>query len=647
MSIIAILISLAMMLTGASVDGQPQEAFRTLVLHDISITYNDQNVTLAPSLVLGASTDGEKAVFDLGVLTEDDTLFPMQIGVNDEGVTALLQNGDVAVRVSADALYALTESLSEQFAGIMDNFTTGMESAIEGDDSQLLPILMNEYIPAYAALIEAAGDPEYQKDVRAKAEAAYDRIVDRGEGTPVTELVEGESYELTAYSYSIEGDKLAELADAVYTCDDTLSAFYNALFKLYSVMPEESGLNGLTSFADLFAKFNLDMRIDMEEKTSGDGEVMLEDAVLTLDMSRMIETMSAGEDAQELPKFAPIVMNIHAVKANGVEEVEVSSDFDADEVGMDLNVDARSEEDGGMRMNMTMALRQGGASIVDMDIAMNRVVGSEESTTKLDYGFSAEGARLSYSINSVEQSNGVSENRVDVSGAVNGMEFGLGFCLDVTYDLIEDQANGHEAFVINDLSEEGLKALSEDQAFGAIMMQALGSLSGDAQKLMADESVQELVGLFGASEDAYEDDDIEDDDDFYADDGFEYEEPEDDGVLPFNTPEITWLPEGWKIDEVNTDTAYDMVDVAISDGGYDNYAYVIFYSDTDNIQTSYVVAEDGSVGPVNGREITVYDYGDGSLYVMLTESGVSANISITSPTIDMETIGKLVAGIKF
>ena len=164
-NILAILLSFAMMLTGAGVDGQSAEVSRTLVVHDISVTYNDESVDLPYSLVAGVDTDGKKAVFDLGLVTEDETLFPIQLGVDEAGLTLLVENADTAVRVTADAF----EGFSEQLGANIEAMTAQMQGQM-GGDSELTAVVMNDLIPAYAGMIEAVKDQSFVEQVQKDAE---------------------------------------------------------------------------------------------------------------------------------------------------------------------------------------------------------------------------------------------------------------------------------------------------------------------------------------------------------------------------------------------------------------------------------------------------------------------------------------------
>ena len=54
--------------------------------------------------------------------------------------------------------------------------------------------------------------------------------------------------------------------------------------------------------------------------------------------------------------------------------------------------------------------------------------------------------------------------------------------------------------MIEDLSEEGLQALTSDEAFQGKIMQVVGRFMQDAQKVMTDGGVQTMMQMFAPSE---------------------------------------------------------------------------------------------------------------------------------------------------
>ena len=642
-NILAILLSFAMMLTGAGGEGQPAEAARTLVLHNVSITYNGETVNLAPALRLGAATDGEKAVFNAGVDVDGDTLFPMQLGVGENGVTALFEKSDVAVNVSADALNALSEQANQMLSGLA-----------QGDDesAQLFSFLMDEYMPAYAGMLEAVQDADFREAFMKQSSALYGEMIDRGEGTPVTETIDGEEYALNEYNYTVDSGKMAEFIDAFYTSNDVMKAYYDAMFKMYALMPEESGLNDMHSYVDMFDKLNLNMTMDVNEKMSDDGEIDLMDAVLTIDISSMVEAM--GEmDNGDLLEIPPYVMNIQSSQVGEAKNATLTSSYAIDNAAIDMNASVYSQGANDMSLTIDMAISEEDNSVGSLNMAATMLSDSEtgDKTFAINYTFDADGTYLGFMATGVEAADGTGTSNFNISVNADEVNAAVSFDLDVTADPIEDKANGHEAAVtINDLSEEALNGLGEDQAFQAAMMQVVGSLSADAQKLTADESVQQMIALFTAEQEVEVEDYDYDDGSFEGEEEGEeeytYEEPEDDGELGFNQPEFTWLPDGWTVESTDVDTVYDWVSISLEGSGSD-YAYATFYPNVVSDTVNYIVQEDGSIEAVDGCLLNLTDYGAGNVTVSLEENGVSGSIMFYSENLDVETIGKIVAGLKF
>lgn len=646
--VIAMLLSFAMMLTGAGGAGQPAEASRTLVVRDVSLTYDGETVELAPSLRLGVSTDGEKAVFDFGIDRGEETLMPIQLGVSQEnGVTALFESSDIAVNVPSGAISAAMEQANAMLEGMMGQVQT--------ENPELIGFLTEEFVPAYSALLSAAMDPEYASTLTEKGNAIFDAVIDRGEGTPVTEVLEGQDYALTEYNYTIDGAQMSALIDGLCEADELFGNYYAAMFKLYAMMPEESGLNQITSFDDLFNNMGMEMTMEVSERISDDREVDLMDSMLTLDMSGFVAKMaeSAGEDAQ-VPEIPPIVMDITSELVNGEKDATVNWDYEVEGSSVAMTIHAADNTDGiSAEMDMDMSMQGEEMAALSLSCFQQETEDGGKAY-EMNMGIHAAGqGDFELGVEGVSAEDGTSQNSVSLSGENNGKSFALSFALDVTADAIEDLANGHEpTLAIDDLSQEALNKLNEDETFSAALMQVVGSLSMDAQKLATDEGIVALTAQFqGAQADYdynYDESGFDVEDEEINDYEYEEEEVEDDGILPFDQPEFNWLPEGWSITDVNVDTAFDWVDVSISDETGENTLYAIFFSNQGEEQTNYIVSDKGEVTPVEGREISVSAFDEGGASVTLQEGGVYANLMFYSvETIDMETIGQVVAGIAF
>jgi len=742
MNLIAILVSLAMMLTGAGGIAQPEgalpagETARTLTLSNVSVTWNGETLQLDPQARFGVSTDGKKALYDFAVELGDKTLLPMQLSADDKGVTVLSGNSGVAVTVTAEALAGLAAQMEEQVNASL--------AASGSDNAQLMQFLTEEYMPAYTGLLKLAMDPVQRQQVNAMGQTVYDRVVDRGQGTPAKLEVDGVSYDVIAYSYSLDAMQMAALSDAMFDEVDALKDYYNALFKLYGMLPEEAGLKGLDSFTALFERFGVQMRMDIEEKRTDDGAVDQMDNVLTMDLNSMMnvpqglatveaemknaqpkalpegedqmagapletEAEAAVTDESEAPGAAPeatdeaeapddiapevaegsealtlppIVMNLHSLKLPEYTESSGSCIFEVDEHhSVDFSMTANESEgfqemvakvvvseDGqktqGGKLSAFMAYDEMGT--VSYNMSMKAI---QQDTAKADAVFYG-----------VQNPDGTSENSAAFELRTRKLNASVSFDLNVTADAIEDAtAAAQSACVIEDLSQEGIQALGQDSAVMGKLMQALGSVLVDFNTLKADPGMKSLRALRrgkGLPIDVDELDEAEPDLDFdidetpegedgdyelvVGDDGgyelvvgdgdetafdFDDEPVEDDGVLAFAQPELGWLPSGWSVTDVETDTAYDWVQMTVTDADGAECAYAIFFLDPEAGTANYIVQDSGKV--LDGRLMNVTDFGEGGLSVTVNENGMYGNLMFNSEAIELDTIGQIVAGIEF
>ena len=716
MNLIAILVSLAMMLTGAGGASQAKpaaETARTLTLTNVNVTWNGETLRLGTTAHAGVSTDGAKAVFDFGVDLGDKKLMPMQVAVDESGITALSGNSGVAVTVTAKALGELAEQLEAQVNASL--------AQAEGDGAQVIQFIAEEYMPAYINMLKLAMDPTQWEQVNAAAQAVFDRVVDRGEGKPATLEVDGESYPVTAYSYSLDAMQMAALTDAMYGEIPAINDYYSAMFKLYSMMPEESGLKDVTSFTDLFEKFGVQMQLDFEEQRSDDGSVDQMDAVLTIDLNGMMamaqqaageapEAMEAAlestleteaaeapqttapeasgetvpEEAQDgaeaLPALEPIVMNFHTLKLNDYTESNGSCVYAIDEGhSVDFSMTA-TQSTGVQEVEATVTLSEDGKKTHGGKVSAFM---AQDDTGTVSYSVNMKAikqdtAKVDSMFYGVQYPDGTSENSAAFDLRSSEANCSVSFDLNVTADPIENVAGGAEnAVVIDDLSQVGLEALEQDPALIGAALQIAGAFTRDFATLKNDPDVKALKSLvkgdglpidvdelnatdFG---DGYELDDAAEDDGNYelviGDDGDAYDagegdastfdvddEPvEDDGVLAFPEPRMTWLPKGWTVSATEKDTAYDWVQLSISDADGVECAYAIFFLDPEVETAYYIVKDDGKV--VDGRMMNVTDFGEGGLSVTISENGMYGNLMFLSEAIELDTIGQIVAGIQF
>ena len=729
-NLIAMLVSLAMMLTGAGGAAQPEalpvaETARTLTVSNVVVNWNGETLNLAPKGRVGVSTDGVKAVYDFGVDLNGKTLLPVQVTADEAGVTALTVKNGQAVTVTAGALEGLVSQLQAQM-----NASAGLA---DGDQAQLVQFITEEYLPAYSGILKLAMDPDQRDRIGVTAQAVYDRVVDRGEGAPAALEVNGEKYDVTAYSYSLDAMQLAALTDAVYTEIPELNDYYSALFKLYGMLPEESGLRGLDSFAALYERFGVQIQLDVDEKRSADGAVDDMASVLTIDVNNMLavpqadaaaadalagdapeagdsaqagllgsdvtnleasletEVADAGEDAAagdsapavEPVHVEPIVMNLHSLKTPGYSESNLSCNYAVDEhCGVDVAM-TTTDSAGVQELNATVTMTRNGnkthggrvSGLMIRDDAGNLSYNLDMKAIRQDV------ARVEATVFGTQKPDGTSENSAAFELRTRDVNAGLSFDVDVTADAVEGVDPGEDAVVVDDLSEAGLKKLGQNPAAIGALMQMTGALAVDFNQLKADPGLKSLWRLVRGKAlpiDVDELDELEEEADVdfdfgeapEGDDGdydlvigedgeyalvpgdgdgtafdFDDEPVEDDGVLAFAEPRISWLPDGWTVSATESDTTYDWVQMSIVDGDGAEAAYAIFFLDPEAETANYIVQDDGKV--VDGRMMNVTDFGEGGLSVTVSEGGMYGNLMLTSEAIELDTIGKIVAGIEF
>ena len=691
--LLSMLVSLAMMLTGASGVEAPEAAARTLTLSNITLTVNGESVTLEPTVSLSAATDGAKALFDVAMHSGDKELFPVQLAVTEEALTALVKNADTAFTVPAAAIDALTDAAMS--SGVVD---------VSGDEesSEMLKFMTEEYLPAYTRALQKAMDPEFSKALNEKAEALLDGKLDRGEGVAETVNINGEDYACTTYTYSLDAAQMMSIADEIYAMDEDLNALYEAIFKLYNMMPEESGLNGAHSFVELGEKTGLAMTGDFTESIADEGDARKTDAVLTLDIAAMTSGLVAGmiaeesetdggentvtagepeEDAEAVesadaqPAIEPMVFNIATEQVGDEKYSTVFTDYTVEDVNFSFNAtDRRSGED--FSVNMLMGVDAGDEGGVNLALNADKL--GQDKQVYASMAFDADGERVETSANltattdaesgdcsyelslvldmmdaanvrtelavtGTKQPAGTGHSEFSLNVDTEDVAAALNFDADVTDAPVEDVATGHDALVIDDI--ENIETLFEDETAQGMLMQAGGSLMADAGTLMEEESVKRMVELFtGFYTDVTETregahDDVEE----YEE--YEEEEVEDDGVLPYEMPEFAFIPEGWNADEPVVDTAYDMVSMSFADESYENVLYATFISSEESGE-SYVVDGEGKLVASGERNVRM-EHMDGSWSVNLYDNGVSASLYIISDTVDPETVLEIVNGLTF
>lgn len=648
-NLLAILLSLAVMLTGATAP-VAEPVSRTLVLSNLSVRHNDEEVELTPYVSLGVQADDGKALLDFFVGNGDEAYLPIQVAIDEDGVLLHTDREDTNVRISAAEL--------EEMMGDVE---------VDEASEQALT-LIGDYMTAYGELFTLMQDKDAMETIQRKAQDIYDEMVDRGEGVSGSAEYDGETFDVVTYEYTLTAAQLGALADAVYTVDERLQDYAQAYFKLLQSMPEDSGLNGYDSFESLLSGF-ADITMDITESISGE-ELNITDAIMHITVPRM---------------EAPVEFVIHSVQRGDEKTGELSTNIDVDGTLVSVYMEAVQT---GLDMQMTLSL------------TMNPAAASEETDAALlEEEYAQEiGEDIGDEVDAEYEDDDAEYEDAEalmIDGEGDG-EDAVYFTLDFdrVYDEVADSAYDslgftldlaaqdiHVAFSIEGSDDEchlnGEMAVGEDTygyeldalvsdepiedktdtdkavSLGELdFIPVLTSLSGDVQKLYNDESVQKLVeqgraameAAASAQSEAYEvmiddDDDSEDD----AADYDDYAMPE-----PFGTPVFNWLPEGFEVQEISVDSDYPQAECTLINPETDASIYIDISAVLSFAETSdhYVLNEDGSLAPIEGVILNA-ESGDGYSMYNVDDGTLSISVFPHGDDVTVEDVAHLLTAITF
>ena len=723
--LLSLLVSIAMLFSGCYSTDQPEAlSARTMTISNVSVAYNDTAVTLNPSASIGVMTQNNAAILDFSMACGDETLFPMQLEMREDGLKLLFTESGKAYTIDSDALEEMIELMGNQLtatftaeitpptvpdinvgadenalepsvdepsevpnaplpdetedvpaeesvlphasgAAPMANFSrpnmnaytvdfslpnvsgnapaeesaspdetedgpagSADTEALDPFSASILPpnqgfqnFMMERYIPAYLNLLKAIQHPDFDARVLA-ANEEFDAKIDRGEGVPGKAEHNGVEYDVSTYAYTLDSSQMCALVDETYnSINEEVSDFYAMFFEYVSLISDAN----VHSFKDLMTLTHMDMHADVQENISQDGEYRDLDMVMTFSM----------------PNMDPFVFNYEGWQLGSESEVTMTCDYAYE--GMGMEIDAQADYDGSSATtSMSMDLFEEDVKIGSFNI--EEIIETDPETGEKHYrmGVNAGDDDIAFdcSLEGTVQASGDSENTFELSVAAYGDTISFAFDADISTEPFENQVTGADSTEITYemLTSEDSEAMS---ALSGDILEIAGSFVNDVQVLVEDESINELINVF--SNNAL----LNTDEDTSYDSDYDYSDY-DDGELPFDEPEFTYLPEGYQIVQTDIDTLYDSVSVIITDASEENSidAYFTCNYMEGNAET-YAVNADGEMTAFEDRLITIEQDGDDYYYVDLNDGNVSVSLVIFADDIDLETIGKIVAGLKF
>ena len=619
-NLLAILISLAMLLTGATAP-VAAPASRTLQLNNLTVRHNDEEVALKPYASLGVMTDGAKVVADFFVGSGDDICLPFQAQADKDGILVLSDNSSVTLKIDSANIDAMLDGL-----GLDEN-------------GKAIFALMGDYISAYGDLLRLMGDPEAMQAIQQKADALYDQMIDRGEGTPGTLAYNDEIIDVTTYEYDVTAAQIGALTDAVYASDEALANYASVYFRLLNALPEDSGLRGMDSFGALMEKFaNVSMHVN--EAISEDGlnvsDVIVRIAVPNAETplefvvhsekngddksAEMTGNFNAGDMAVEMfmestqtADDIQLTLNVSANPTDDAPEDEVPEDEAPEAVEaealMDADADAGAEEE---------AVPDGEGDAEDafyFTMDFDRSYDAITRTAAESLGYSMDVAEESLHADfSVDGTMSGGDGDYQVSGEVSVGADSYGFDLDVALndDPIEARIDADKAVGLDEVDPAAL----------------LSGVSADAMKLYADESVQKLIAMGQAALETVGEDVAEVAEDVMSEDA---EAPAEDAEKTvIREPSFGWLPEGYAVQETNVDEEYQDANCTLVNAASGQSVFIDISASygTSGIN-HYILSPDGSYHPLEGSVLneevgdgySMYNMDDGKTVVSVFPSG--------------------------
>ena len=612
-NLLAILISLAMLLTGATAP-VAASASRTLQLSNLTVRHNDEEVALKPYASLGVMTDGAKVVADFFVGSGDDICLPFQAQADKDGILVLSDNSSVTLKIDSANIDAMLDGL-----GLDEN-------------GKAIFALMGDYISAYGDLLRLMGDPEAMQAIQQKADALYDQMIDRGEGTPGTLAYNDETVDVTSYEYDVTGAQIGALTDAVYASDAALANYAAVYFKMLDAVPEDSGLRGMDSFGALMEKF-ADVSMHVNEAIAENG----------LNVSDVIVRIAVPEVK------TPLEFVVHSVKNGDEKSGEMNGAFNVDDMVVEMYMEF-SQAANDLQMNLTVsanptdetpeadgtdeapeaeeeapeeeatadeedeALDDGEGDAEDafyfsMDFDRSYDADTRTVTQALSYGVDVaeEGLHADFTMDGTLADG---EGDFQLSGEMNvgGDSYGFDLTAELNDDPIEARIDAAKAVGLDEFDPTAL----------------LSGVSADAMKLYSDESVQKLIAMAQAAFETVSED-VED----IGADVEAIPAPEAANAV-IGEPRFGWLPEGYAVQETNVDEEYQDANCTLVN---ESSGQSVFIDISASYGTSginhYILSSDGSYRPLEGSVLneevgdgySMYNMDDGKTVISVFPSG--------------------------
>ena len=582
--ILSIFMCFAMIL-GGTVPAVPETA-TTWTIRNLTISVDDESVTLAPELRYTAAMGSEKSTMHLEVGMDDQTILPASAEITPEGVRfAIGSNGHS---------YSISDATLAELAGL-DEETT-----------QMLGIV-TDFFKSYGTVLGLAiHDMDFAQKF---SEAAMQAMIDACGTVEEAEIqIDGETYPAQQIHFELSGKAMMGMMDALRGCGIAeVEEMIASCLKLVSMSAGED----IDSFAMLEELIEEDISIPMDMLVVTQDDFIYQS--VSMEMYDEYSETEIGMEAESIIRGDYSLMNMTMNADDGLTSFEFGMNMEAEgasednaKINADCDVriveDYSYTEDGGdaqefisvtenyMNFDITGEIADG---LENMQISASVDV-SEEYGYDDDVDTYEESAAMEISCTeSIEDDGSVTAAWIMDVNAGNQV-LGLAFDVNRSEGAVQDYFADTTDYA---LTAEVLASASEDVPGQELMLLGTDAMAyaAEAYALTADESVMQLMEMFTA---IYEGE-------LYIDEDVEIVD-EDGATIVHSLEEAATIYSG-KIPDYTAPAGYELIEV---------YAY-------EDTLTAYYEGEKGSF------EMHTYLYFDDSaVYYTMGEDGLKALDSV-------------------
>ncbi|MDO5322462.1 MAG: hypothetical protein Q4G06_00455 [Clostridia bacterium] len=603
---LSILVCIAMLFSGgATLPAQPETA-TVRTLRNLSVTTDEDSVTLTPELRLTTAIGSEAALMQFEVVNGDDVLLPMAGELTGDGVRFRLCDGGSVYSLTNDALLELMEA--------------------DDADAQLMAWMV-DYLNSYSALLSRTmTDASFQQEI---SRTMIELLVSTcgGSAEPVTVELDGAEIPAQRAQLELTPEASLDLLDGLASCgvteiEDMLNSY---MLLLASTMGEDyASLSDLT--ADLRAQLaeegmadeiSFPMELTWTTEDPAHIEIAMDFDVDDTSAMQLSVTSTSADERTDLDMTLGFAMDDGMGNTNQMDfhmTECVDGPLNAPE-NVELHLVASSQNDWKSEYSeegaeavahsyvsssaMNLALDVNAAVVDGLEHATIDLTASQSSSYDYDGDVNSDESGLSAHISSDDRS----EADGSVTAAVAMDVEADGESMQISWEL--NRAEGMPVPAFDETKTVDLAEIireDEDSAASIALASDALKLSADATALCADESVLAMLELLEIEPDEMpadvtvsEDGDDESEEIYLGDDDTVtvYSMDEAAAIYAGALPAFT-VPEGLELDEIYVSEAY--LDAYYSSADGERYLDLSCF-DYGYSHGEFYVLEDGALVP--------------------------------------------------